>query len=69
MTIYGALMLDGWAGRSRQRIEVVRETPTRFCIRAITVTRLAGHSRYLQPGETALVPKLAVVIDQAGRDG
>jgi hypothetical protein len=56
----GYLQLDGWAGRTQQRVEVVGETASRTRIRAITTTRLAGRRRNLQPGEIALVPKYAV---------
>lgn len=55
--------LDGWSGRSRQRVEVVGETPTRVRIRAIERTRLAGPARYLEPGALALVPRRAVEFD------
>lgn len=55
--------LDGWSGRSRQRVEVVGETPARVRVRAIERTRLAGRSRFLEPGEVALVPRGAVEFE------
>ena len=54
------LMLDGWAGVSRQPVEVIGETPTRYRIQARQRTKLAGRSRWIEAGETALVPKHAV---------
>lgn len=58
----GCLHLDGWAGRHKQEVEVIGETPKRYRIRAIRETKLAGRSRYLRSGETALVPKAALVL-------
>lgn len=55
------LHLDGWEGRTRQTVCVVGETPTRYRIRAIDRTRLAG-PRWLDPGATALVPKYAITF-------
>jgi len=57
--IIGYLLLDGWEGRTRQQVEVIGQTPKRYRIRAIDRTRLAG-PRWLNPGETALVPKTAM---------
>lgn len=56
----GWLVLDGWQGITRTQVEVVGETPTRYRIRAIELTRLAGRRRWLPPGGVALVPKHAV---------
>ena len=56
----GILTLDGWAGLERYTVRIVGETPTRFRIEAMERTRLAGSRRWLQVGETALVPKRAV---------
>lgn len=56
----GWLVMDSWAGRSEQLIEVVRATPTRFVIRAIDRTRLAGRDRWLECGDEAKVPQRAV---------
>ena len=56
----GYLQLDGWHGRTQQKVEIVSETPQKVRIRAITTTRLAGRRRSLLPGEMALVPKYAV---------
>jgi hypothetical protein len=63
--MFGYLQLDGWHGRSQQRIEIIGQTPKRVRIRAITKTRLAGRRRSLMPGETTLVPKYAVRTEAA----
>lgn len=47
-------------GRTETRVRVIAETLTRFRIQAIERTRLAGRSRYLEPGDTVLVPKYAI---------
>lgn len=59
------LNLDGWAGWSKQRVLIVGETATKYRIKAITITRLAGRQRSLDPGKTALVPKSAITEDLA----
>jgi hypothetical protein len=56
----GYLQLDGWAGRTQQRVEVVGRTAKRVRIKALGLTRLAGRRRWLAAGETALVPAHAV---------
>ena len=58
--ITGTLILDGWHGITRQTVEVVGATPKRYRIQAIKRTKLAGPSRWLDPGKTALVPKHAL---------
>lgn len=60
----GLLMLDGYAGRTYQEVEIVGETPKRTRIRAITPTRLAGRRREMTPGEIALVPKYYAVKEK-----
>lgn len=60
----GWLVLDGWAGLTAQRVEIVGETPRMVRIRAIVRTRLAGRSRWLEPGEVALVPWRAVLAER-----
>jgi hypothetical protein len=62
-TRIGYLVLDGWAGRSLTAVEVIGQTPRRFRIRAIHLTRLGGRGRWLVTGEAALVPKTAVYSD------
>jgi hypothetical protein len=60
------LGLIGWHGTTWNPNEVVGETPTRYRIRALERTRLAGRDRWLEPGRTALVPKRAVrFLEQA----
>lgn len=56
------LCLGGWHGRSETPVEVVGETPKRYriaCPPGTMTVRLAGQ-RYLQAGQTALVPKYAI---------
>lgn len=65
----GDLMLDGWAGARARQVEIVGETPQRYRIRAIERTKLAGRSRWINPGETALVPKYAVRDVREDSDG
>ena len=47
---------------TEQPIVVVGETPKKYRIRADQRTRLAGRSRWLEPGQTTLVPRTAVRI-------
>lgn len=60
----GYLMLDGWAGRREHKVEVIGETPKRYRIRAVERTKLAGRCRWLYAGETALVPKYAIRLEE-----
>lgn len=58
----GWLHLDGWMGGLKQEIVIVGETGKKYKIRSkgdIKVC-LAGRGRYLNPGDTVLVPKYAV---------
>lgn len=54
------LVLSSWGGVTTHPVVVVAETPKRFRIRAISLTRLGGRDRWLDEGETALVPKSAI---------
>lgn len=60
----GDFVLDGWNGRTRQRVIVLSETPKRFRIATAEdkPVKLGGRDRWLHPGETVLVPKHAVVL-------
>lgn len=58
--IYGTLVTDSYAGRCRQKVEVIGQTKKRLRIRAIERTQLAGRDRWLEPGKTCLVPIYAV---------
>ena len=57
----GMLLLNGWAGRIEQEVEIIGRTPKRLRIRAIVRTKLAGRDRWLETGRTALVPVSAVI--------
>ena len=54
------LCLNGWEGRTETPVEIVGETPKRYRIRANKRIKLAGRNRWLEIGQTALVPKYAV---------
>lgn len=58
--VYAYLVITGWHGTTATKVVTVGHTPKRFRIRAITRTRLPGRNRWLEPGETALVPRSAV---------
>ena len=58
----GYIQLDGWGGRTESAVIVIGETPKRYRIRAIGRTKLAGRGRYLDAGQTTLVPKRAVTF-------
>ena len=65
----GYLILQGWEGRTETRCEVLEETPKRYRIKALIGMRLGGPGRWLDKGETALVPKRAIVLlPQPGDD-
>ncbi|HZV49965.1 MAG TPA: hypothetical protein VFD49_09395 [Candidatus Dormibacteraeota bacterium] len=61
------LGLVGWHGITWDPIEVVGETPARYRVRALELTRLAGYHRWLEAGQTALVPKCAARLQEAER--
>lgn len=56
------LVLDTWAGRRYYSVELVGQTPKRARVRVLTPggVMLPGR-RYVNCGETVLVPKHAVV--------
>ena len=58
----GYLILQGWAGRTETLCEVVRETRTRYYIKALIGMSLGRRSRWLNKGETACVPKRAIAL-------
>ncbi len=60
------LVLEGFEGRTRQRVEVLARTPARYRIRALRRTRLAGRDRWLARGEEALVPHRAIEFENGG---
>lgn len=63
----GWLVLDGWAGRTAQPVDVIadatRNGQRRYLIRAFAPTKLAGRGRYLDVGDVALVPVRAVTFE------
>lgn len=54
------LCLNSYAGRTETPVEIVGETQKRYRIRASKRVKLAGRNRWLEIGQTALVPKTAV---------
>lgn len=62
------IVTQGWEGRQEQPVLVVGETPTRYRVTpAMGSVKLAGRNRWLQWGETALVPKRAVRFTEIAR--
>lgn len=54
----GILIINGWAGRREIPVLIVGETPKRYRIQAIQPIKLVG--RYIESGETNLVPQNAI---------
>jgi hypothetical protein len=54
----GVVVLNSWAGTTRHRITILRETPKRFLVRWDETTAL----RRFRPGGEYYVPKRSVVI-------
>jgi hypothetical protein len=61
MRYTGYLVVDGYAGRTVTAVEIIGETRTKYRVRAIQRTKLAGRNRWLESGAAALVPKRAIV--------
>lgn len=57
---FGWLGLQGWHGLTWTRVEIVGRTRSRVRIRATERTRLAGRGRWLDAGQTAIVPVGAI---------
>ncbi len=58
---YRALLrTNGFEGYRETEVEVIGETVQKFRIKALIGTKLGGRSRWLNKGETALVPKRAI---------
>ena len=53
------LVLDGWAGRERHPVEILKETPKRYKIKLLSDCTLPG-ARRKQAGDVVYVPKYAV---------
>ena len=58
--VTGYLVLRNWGGPYKQKVEIVGITPKRYRIRAILRTKLAGRYRWLEIGQTTLIPKHAI---------
>lgn len=59
---FAYIFLQGWGGATKQKVELVGETPKKYRIRALELTKLAGRARWIAPGQEALVPKTAVEL-------
>lgn len=63
----GALLMDGWEGRTEQLVIVEGETPQRYRVRAVGEKLRLPHGRsgvrWVLRSGTALVPKHAVRFD------
>jgi hypothetical protein len=53
---------DGYAGRYSIRCVIERESEKRYFVRLLEAGKLAGRSKYGQPGDRLRVPKSAVRI-------
>lgn len=56
------LVVDSWAGRTRTRVDVIGQCGTRWRIRAISDTKVAGRNHWLRPGQVCRVPCGAIVF-------
>ena len=65
---YGYIFLQGYHGSTKQRVQIVGQTPKKWRIRALEFTKLAGRSRWIKEGEEALVPKHAVLLEGSPSD-
>ena len=64
---YRALLCtQGFEGYRETEVEVIGETAQKFRIKALIGTKLGGRSRWLNKGETALVPKRAIKRKETG---
>ena len=55
---YGWIHFDGWAGRTKHRVEILKETPKRFRVRMLE--QAYRHSA----GSVLLAPKYAVTLEE-----
>jgi hypothetical protein len=62
---FGFLLIDGWDGFKRTRVEIVGETLKRFRVKTLTRTKWAGANVWKEPGTVALVPKHAISMEAA----
>jgi hypothetical protein len=58
--LHAYLQLDGYAGRTQQRVIELSRSARKVRIQAITRTRLGGRRRYLEAGEIGRVPLHAI---------
>lgn len=63
--IRGELRLSAWYGTGRWPVEIIRETPKRYLIRALVSGTMIPGGRRLQAGDTAYVDKTVVEVARA----
>jgi hypothetical protein len=61
---FGFILLQGYAGLTKRRVQIIGQTEKRYRIRALERTRLAGRNRFIEAGAEALVPKHAVAMER-----
>ncbi len=57
------MMSGGWGQVHKTEVEIIGQTPRKYRIRAIVRTKIGGRYRWIEPGDTVLVPKYAIWID------
>lgn len=60
----GELRLSAWYGAGCWPVEIVRETPKRYLIKALASGTMIPGGRRLQAGETAYVDKAVVEVER-----
>lgn len=61
------LCLNGWEGRTEERVQIIGETSKRYRIVCDRRIKLAGAQRWLEIGKDVLVPKSAIRFVTIGR--
>lgn len=61
---FGFVLLQGWAGLTKARVQIIGKTPKKYRIRALERTKLGGRDRYIEKGSEALVPQHAVALER-----
>ncbi len=66
--IRGELCWQSWYGGGRWTVEVIKETPKRYLIRALISDTMIPGGRKLNVGETAYVDKTVVAVRSSDID-
>lgn len=59
---FGFVLLEGWSGLTKTRVQIIGKTPKKLRIRALKDTKLAGRNRWIKAGDEVLVPAHCVAI-------